>query len=522
MLEQLKIAYTNHLWFRLAVCIGLFIYGVLLYWLPGGFPPWAWLFLFHTLPQIPGLWQIRGAAILVPLLGLLVFSVTLLVLWVVLVTAWWHIVSYWYRERQEQRRFASEWQEAEQIAQREAESGLQEAEEQEHTTRVSARREPVGVAATTPPQWAVSSVRHTAQTTTPSNVAIVPLPLAAPPVGSAAQAQTQQTRQPSLLVREQLRLISSPNDEDDEPDTVPCPMYQDEDEDDEPDTVPFPMLQDEDEDEHDAVTAKLNKQEEFLRFIVGVGSDPGIKRKNAPNEDSLLAIQGTCVTPIGPQPVGLFVVADGMGGHANGQEASRLAVQAFSDVVVPALLHSVEDEEIFVELLKDGVHRANLSIYQRNKGQEHMMGTTITAALIVGATAYVANVGDSRTYIYHQVDGLSQVTRDHSHVALLVENGSITHDEIYTHPQRNQIYRCLGEHASAQVDIFTVSLQAEDMLLLCSDGLWEMVRDPEIEKIITSSISQPSHTSSTLIDATLHAGGADNVSVVAVSVVRAD
>ncbi|HZR41098.1 MAG TPA: hypothetical protein VFB12_13325, partial [Ktedonobacteraceae bacterium] len=114
--------------------------------------------------------------------------------------------------------------------------------------------------------------------------------------------------------------------------------------------------------------------EEPLRLVVGIGLDPGIVRKNDPNEDNLFAIQGTRMTKGGPTPVGLFVVADGMGGHANGQEASRLAIHAISDVVVPALLHNMSrlssptnrtasEDTLFRDLLKDGVHRANLAIY---------------------------------------------------------------------------------------------------------------------------------------------------------------
>jgi serine/threonine protein phosphatase PrpC len=260
------------------------------------------------------------------------------------------------------------------------------------------------------------------------------------------------------------------------------------------------------------------EEESRLRLVVGLGSDPGVTRKNAPNEDNVLGLQGTHVTGLGAVPVGLFVVADGMGGHSNGQEASRIAIRSMSDVVAPALLNSKAAEELCEGLLKDGAQHANFAIYQRNQ-QNFMMGTTLTSALIFGSTAHIINIGDSRTYLYRASSGLTQVTRDHSHVWQLFEAGIIKHEDIYTHPERNQIARCLGEHVRAEIDSFKVSLQADDVLLLCSDGLWEMVRDPEIEQIIQSNASHAPQVSAKLIEAALRNGGADNVSAVAVCVV---
>jgi serine/threonine protein phosphatase PrpC len=267
----------------------------------------------------------------------------------------------------------------------------------------------------------------------------------------------------------------------------------------------------------------------MLRLVVGSGIDPGLKRKNAPNEDSLFAIQGIRMTDEGSQPAGLFVIADGMGGHANGREASRTAVHAISDVIVPALLRDVsgnsakEEKALFLDMLKDGVHQANLALYRRNRDMApNMMGTTLTAALQVGTTAYIANVGDSRTYLYRPSTGLSQITHDHSVVARMVEEGIITPEEIYTHPHRNQIYRCLGEHASVEIDAFVVTLQVEDILLLCSDGLWEMVHDDDLEKIMDTSAHSPAQISALLVQAALNHGGVDNISVIAVGLTDSD
>jgi len=208
-----------------------------------------------------------------------------------------------------------------------------------------------------------------------------------------------------------------------------------------------------------------------------------------------------------------------MGGHDNGQEASQLATRILRETLLPALQDGPEDE-IFSELLVEGIHRANLALYQRNRQQQRDMGTTLTAAVIFDNTAYVANVGDSRTYLYRDSQGLSQITRDHSTVAQLVEAGAITRDEVYTHPQRNVIYRSLGRRASEEIDSFTVPLQVGDILLLCSDGLWEMVRNPQIEMIIHASYPYPSQISTMLIQAALNRGGKDNISVVVVHVMN--
>ena len=183
-----------------------------------------------------------------------------------------------------------------------------------------------------------------------------------------------------------------------------------------------------------------------ISLVVGTRSNPGIKRQHKPNEDSLFAAQGERVYNSHSQQFGLFVVADGMGGHANGQDASRLAIQTISDEVLPKILGNEPlNDDALVQILVDGVQHANQAVHQRNVEQRADMGTTITAALIVGATAYVANVGDSRTYLYRKPAGLKKVTNDHSVVASLVEAGIIQPDDIYTHPKRNQIYRSLGE-----------------------------------------------------------------------------
>jgi len=252
---------------------------------------------------------------------------------------------------------------------------------------------------------------------------------------------------------------------------------------------------------------------------VGALSHPGIKRQHRPNEDSLFAAR--YIRLRGSQPFGVFIVADGMGGHLYGQEASSQAIQTMIDQMLPKLSESSElGETDLKQLLIDGVQAANQVIHQRNQEQGTDMGTTITAAVVVGLTVFVASVGDSRTYLYQEPEGLRKITNDHSVVAYLVATGIIKPDDIYTHVQRNRIYRNLGAKPVIQVDVFVEHLQPGDTLLLCSDGLWEMVRDPAIQQILRNG-ADPSQTSSALIEAALVGGGADNISVIVVQVTEA-
>jgi len=246
--------------------------------------------------------------------------------------------------------------------------------------------------------------------------------------------------------------------------------------------------------------------------------DAGIKRRGSPNEDSLLAIEHITSMATAPQPVGLFIVADGMGGHGNGREAGQLAIRTMRESVVRALRLDIQEDETLAGLLVEAVQHANHSVHKRNQQQHADMGTTMTAALLWGSTAYVVNVGDSRTYMYRKSKGLYQVTQDHSVVARLVEHGAISVDEVYTHPKRNEIYRSLGNHPTVEVDTFTVPVRVGDILLLCSDGLWEMVRDFEIKEIVRAGAPYSSQICAMLVQAALNRGGKDNISVIAVCV----
>jgi protein phosphatase len=142
------------------------------------------------------------------------------------------------------------------------------------------------------------------------------------------------------------------------------------------------------------------------------------------------------------------------------------------------------------------------------------MGTTFTMALVAGDRAIVGNVGDSRTYLFR--DGrLRRITRDHSLVQRLVDLGQIAEDDIYSHPQRNAVLRSLGDRSEIEIDVFTERLRPGDALLLCSDGQWEMTRDPDMERLLARE-EPPQAVCEALVAAANQAGGEDNIAVILV------
>lgn len=224
-------------------------------------------------------------------------------------------------------------------------------------------------------------------------------------------------------------------------------------------------------------------------------------------------------------PVGLYIVADGMGGQAAGELASKDSVrQAFVQFIEKQVLPSLQritrklDQTITTTpegQLKTLVQVANQLVLRANQATNTDRGTTITAALIIGSQAYIANVGDSRTYLLRN-GHLKQITLDHSLVYSLFKAGQITEEEIYTHPRKNEVHRSLGDKAEVQVDIFSETLQPGDKLLLCSDGLWEMVRNPYIQQAMTSAAT-PQGICDHLIRMANDNGGEDNITAIIVA-----
>ncbi|MGQ9611329.1 MAG: Stp1/IreP family PP2C-type Ser/Thr phosphatase [Chloroflexus sp.] len=255
-----------------------------------------------------------------------------------------------------------------------------------------------------------------------------------------------------------------------------------------------------------------------LLQVAGAYSDVGRVRDH--NEDSLFKLT-LCQENNGQrQSWGLYIVADGMGGHAAGEVASGLAVRHAAQTIIDSYLQQMlagprlYHEADMQSLVRQAVLVANEAIYNEGRAQANDMGSTLTMALVVGDRAVVANVGDSRTYLFRN-GKLQRISQDHSLVMRLVELGHLSEDEIYSHPQRNAVLRSLGDRAEPEIDLFQVRLRPGDAILLCSDGQWEMTRDPVMERIITEE-ADPQEACKALVAAANQAGGEDNIAVIMV------
>jgi protein phosphatase len=277
----------------------------------------------------------------------------------------------------------------------------------------------------------------------------------------------------------------------------------------------------------------------MIRLDAATLTDPGKQRDV--NEDSTW--EQICEASNG-KLMGLFIVCDGMGGHMGGEFASHWAIEAIrhslADLFSPrdprATVHlSPEEVDAAIsgvnmtrkldssdldERVREAVQKANGVVYQlglNKPAQAADAGTTVTMALVKGNQAVIANVGDSRTYLIRN-HVMRQISRDHSLVASLVESGQIRPEEVFSHPQRSLIYRSLGQKHQIQVDTFLETLQSGDTLLLCSDGLWEMVQDEKIMAGLVESASSPDQACRKLVEAANLAGGEDNIGVVVVRI----
>jgi protein phosphatase len=257
-----------------------------------------------------------------------------------------------------------------------------------------------------------------------------------------------------------------------------------------------------------------------LRFKIAARTDKGRVRKN--NQDSVytgtLKLHGVTAR--------LALVADGMGGANAGEEASRIA----SEVTQAQIQHNGSgqappDDSAWQELLRKAAREANRRVYEesRSDADRKGMGTTLTISLIVGERLHVASVGDSRAYLLNAggvtEDGATtaQLTSDHSLVARLVDIGQITSEQARTHPQRNLLYRSIGTDPSVEVDTLSEQLEPGDVVLLCSDGLVNHVRDEEIAQIALEQLD-PDRACEQLVTLANERGGRDNISVVIVRV----
>lgn len=247
-----------------------------------------------------------------------------------------------------------------------------------------------------------------------------------------------------------------------------------------------------------------------------VGCSTHVGRERAVNEDNLLVLDLTESFPETDRSVMLFAVADGMGGHAAGDVASQLVVDTVANLTDEILIEG--GASVLLSDAQEGifhlVQAANQAVYRHRKANASDMGTTLVMALFIDNHVTIGNAGDSRAYRLHR-KGIVQVTTDHSLVERLVATDQITAEEARHHPQKNVIYRVVGDSRSLNFEPFELQLNNGEALLLCSDGLSNMVRDEEIWRIWKRSPA-PQEACDRLIEAANRAGGEDNVTVIIV------
>ena len=246
------------------------------------------------------------------------------------------------------------------------------------------------------------------------------------------------------------------------------------------------------------------------RFTVGQNTDVGRMRSN--NQDACLAMVISPNMVGDPPAIGFFVVADGMGGHTDGEQASAVTVRTLAqhvldEIVMPHLM-GVErnsDQKTISEVLSEAMLAANEATQQNVPNG----GTTATCTVIRGDLAYIAHVGDSRAYLISE-GNMELVTRDHSLVRRLQELGQLTPEEAEVHPQRNVLYRAIGQGEALEVDAATRRLPPSSRLLLCSDGLWGLVDEPKMMEVLEEH-SDPQTVCDRLVELANEAGGSDNI-----------
>ncbi|HRE46738.1 MAG TPA: protein phosphatase 2C domain-containing protein [Aggregatilineales bacterium] len=251
-------------------------------------------------------------------------------------------------------------------------------------------------------------------------------------------------------------------------------------------------------------------------LIYGMSTDVGVVRTN--NQDSLYTMFSTHMTTSHAPDFGLFVVADGMGGHLDGERASAIATQVIAQSILNEFYLKLiaskneDDRPMIADVLTNAVLKANDAVADQIPDG----GTTVTAVAVLGEWAYVAHVGDSRAYLLTR-EGADQITRDHSLVQRLIELDQLTPEDAQFHPQRNVLYRALGQGEQLDIDTATRRLPPGSRLLLCSDGLWGQVPEDVLLSLVKASPT-PQEACDKLVAVANERGGNDNVTVILVQI----
>ena len=208
----------------------------------------------------------------------------------------------------------------------------------------------------------------------------------------------------------------------------------------------------------------------------------------------------------------LCIVADGMGGYKGGEIASKLAVETSKNYIINNFDKSKHDREEILKLIKSAIEYANMVVYEKSKEIPELenMGTTIDICLIIPNKIYIGHVGDSRVYRKRK-DFFRKLTTDHSYVQKLVSDGTITKEEAYNHPKKNMLIKALGCASMVEPDVMVKGFLKNDVILMCSDGLTNMLKEEEIEKIINED---PVDACNKLVYEANEKGGLDNITAV--------
>lgn len=257
---------------------------------------------------------------------------------------------------------------------------------------------------------------------------------------------------------------------------------------------------------------------EMQQLVAAAGQSVGRQREH--NEDSLLAITTTLAGKSSNVPFGLYMVADGMGGHQYGEVASNAAVRVIAGEVLRKLhsylfdLPTQQPQESLQEIMESAIGEAHQAVQQDAPGS----GTTLTAALVLGQQITIGHVGDSRAYAIHPAGRVEQLTHDHSLVRRLEELGHLNKEEAASFPHRNVLIRALGQGETLDVDVFTLPFPHGSTLMLCTDGLWGTVSEEAIKRSLSEApnLQRACHN---LVAAANTAGGPDNISVILVQMV---
>lgn len=239
---------------------------------------------------------------------------------------------------------------------------------------------------------------------------------------------------------------------------------------------------------------------------IGFKCDRGIVREN--NEDACFVIPSHNV----------YIVADGVGGNNSGEVASRTAVSEIAKLVNETGMDGYKTPEDIFGFFSAIMENVNRQIYRMGmeSPENRGMATTAVVAYIRGNTAYVVNIGDSRAYLFRD-NKMGQITRDHTYVNELIDKGVITEDEAENHEQKNVITKALGTENFAEPDFYKVSVSRDDILMLCSDGLYGEVTGNGIAEILGSGKNM-TDTCNDLVEEALRAGGRDNITVVCLKI----